>query len=190
MSDADNNELPNDSEPMRWVRKPSTRDRLVEYVWMILLSPVWVPYWMFDRIVLHLKLFKLLRGTTQSAWDRCAVIWIEGQTLCGSEVGATMVTPFAHSISEYFRWYHPNAREFLFKQLNNANPYLAGYALKCLIRYGPITKADIPAEVLQRTEDVRILLLGCCGETMTIGQYIANYFESYQYLQSSETTRK
>lgn len=168
--------------------EPSSRDHVIEYGWMVLFSPLWVPLWIIGTVALHAKLFWVLRGTTQAAWERCSEHWSKSQTLYGAAVGALMTTPFEHSISEYFRWYHSNARDFLFVQLENKNPYLAGYAFKCLIRYGPIELSDIPTEVLQRKEEINALRFGCCVETMPIGQYIAEYFESSQYLRSLDAT--
>lgn len=64
---------------------------------------------------------------------------------------------------------------------------LAAYAFKCLIRCGPLELKDIPKDVLDRTEEIKSLPFGCFVDTISLGKFIRNYFETPQCVSSSET---
>lgn len=169
---------------------PTVKDRLIEYSLMIGLSPIWVPMWLGSTVALHCRLARYLLRRTESAWRRCVELWTVSQRVYGAEVGPNFDTPFEHSLTEYFAWYHPRSRAFVLQQLQNPNPYVAAYAFKCLIRYGPIDREDIPHDVFSRGEMIETFPFGCIGETLPLGQYISEYFETAQYEASATGDRR
>lgn len=153
------------------------KDYLIFYGFMIGLSPIWISMAIVSTVSLHCRLFFFLNGTTDSAWQRCAVVWARAERAFGAKIGPNFDTPFEHSLTEYFVRYHRRSRGYLIEQLQNPNPYLAAYAFKCLIRYGPISMDEISADVLARKDDIDVTFFGCISETMTLSNYIRNYFE-------------
>lgn len=103
----------------------------------ILLAPIWIPLEVIKTIQFRLRLRKVLCGTTQEAWGRCANIWDDRNHVYGSTVGPNFTKPFSHSLAEYFLAYHPDSRDFLITQLKCQNPCLAAYAFKAAIRSQP-----------------------------------------------------
>lgn len=84
-------------------------------------------------------------------------------------------------MAESFVRYQPHSRSFLIQQLRHSDPYLAAYAFKCLIRSQPLSLADIPADVIERREEINSVQFGCMGDQLPVGKYITEYFDSQQY---------
>jgi hypothetical protein len=88
-----------------------------------------------------------------------------------------MGTPLEHFLAVYFAKYHRNSESFLMEKLHDPNPYLAAYAFKCLIRCRHLILADIPADVLERKDEINWLPFGCLREKIPLNQLIQNYFQ-------------
>lgn len=165
------------------------KDRLIDLGLVVVLSPFWIPMALTHRIAWQYRLFRYMRGDHQEAWERCASLWSSRQSVYGAEVGPNCGMPFEHFLTEKFYRYHKKSSEFLASQLRNPDPRLAAYAFKCFIRFKPIEIEEIPSDVLARSEEIHVAFFGCCGETMTLGQYIKDYFTTSQYIQSNARSR-
>lgn len=140
-------------------------------------APLWLVFCPVLFVCWHACLAWHLAATRQSAWNRCSQVWIAAGCVYGSAVGPDLSEPFSHSLAAWFPWYHWGAREFLLCRLRDSNPLLAAYAFKCLLRAGPLTQDDIPQDVLERTDEITALRFGCCSETLSLGDYIRQYFK-------------
>ena len=145
------------------------------------LSPLWISMVLMEMLAFPCRLFWYLRGDVEAVWNRCAKLWSAGEIVFGSMVGPSLRKPFEHTLAEHFHRFHPRARPFLLEQLHDSNPRLAAYAFKCLIRCDPISLADIPTEVLARTDTIQSIRFGCICETIRLSEYIKGYFETGQY---------
>ncbi|MGE3804049.1 MAG: hypothetical protein AB7K24_05175 [Gemmataceae bacterium] len=155
----------------------SWRERLLLAALFVGLAPVILPLLTWDSVSFRWRLWRYLRGSTEEAWQRCARLWSDCRCVYGQEVGPSMITPFEHALAERFARQHPDARAFLLERLLDADPYLAAYAFKCLIRFDGICREDIPEAVLARSEEIKALRWGCLMETMPLGQYFCEYFD-------------
>lgn len=73
---------------------------------------------------------------------------------------------------------YPDSKAFLIAQLSDPDPRLAAYAFKILIRICELTPADIPPAVVARADEITVIVHSR-GNTQTLHDFFAGYFESY-----------
>ena len=114
---------------------------------------------------------------THLRWYAYSHVWEAAQRISGSAVGPLMISSYEHLLCEDFARCHPDSATFLLEKLADPDPYLAGYAFKCLIRVKPdLRLEDMPAAALARTEEVAVLPAGCVVQRMKLGDFLGGYF--------------
>jgi hypothetical protein len=105
------------------------------------------------RLVLRLRIRPLVRGSVEEAWDRCAAVWREAGVVGN---GADDHWVFDHELAAALGRRHRRRRPFFLERIADADPLLAAYAFKCLLRTGEVRGDDLPVGSLQRTEPVDV----------------------------------
>ncbi len=98
---------------------------------------------------------KCNQGTVKEAWARsCTAMerdrMVGYSTGFGMDLGDELVSALARA--------YPKEQAFFINQLSHPNPVFAGYAAVYLGRAGGVGPADLPVEVISRSEIVRVQL--------------------------------
>ncbi len=166
---------------------PLRRDwkRIVsEHAWMILLSPMWVPLMLVDRLRLRCKTGPLVCGRIDEAWDRCATIWRQRGFVCQwtAHAGAS----FEHDLAAALALRHPGEAAFFANKLTDPDPLLAAYAFKCLIRLAKPRREDLPVGLLQRSEKIQVQRADLIAAE-PLGSYLDAWFREQGQLDRDES---
>lgn len=112
----------------------------------------------------------------QETWAEFAETWRKAGCILGAAVGPVMAPTREHLLCEDFVRRHPDSALFLLERLRDPDPYLAGYAFKCLIRVRELERDDVPQDVLGRSERVAVLQTGCVVSQQTLGEFFNAYW--------------
>jgi hypothetical protein len=118
----------------------------------------------------------LLTGTLEKDWERVAALWRAADVVYQAITGPLMKTHPEHEACILFAKYHPGSRDFLVRQVETAEPMVAAYAFKCLVRVADITAGDL-TKALKRTEVIRVTEL-CASEDLALGEFVKRFFDS------------
>ena len=162
------------------------KHRLMLLAVLVVTAPLWVPLWLFNLIAFQCRLFWCLCCKTESAWQRCAKNWLADKRVYGNARGPFFDEPLEHALTQSFVRYHPNARSFIVGKLHDPNPYIVAHALKCLIRYTPFDRQEIPVEALSRTEEVHWQPFGCIVETLPLNQCLEELIMTAEFSTSED----
>jgi len=102
--------------------------------------------------------------------------WASAGCVLGGAVGPRMIPAYEHLLCDHFAVSHPESKAFLLGKLSDANPYLAAYAFKCLIRLPNFERNDLPESVLSRQERVSVRQGGCRAHEMKLRDFFLGYF--------------
>src|SRR5215813_6936820 len=118
-----------------------------------------------------MKISSLFTGDLEQDGLRLCELWTKPGIVLGSEVGPTWEMPPQHEACIVFAERYPDSKDFLIKRLSEADPVIAAYAFKCLIRIADVRPADIP-EIVTSRQDAITTLFHSRQETKTLADFI------------------
>lgn len=116
-------------------------------------------------------------GDKEADWTALVPLWQQSDCVMSAEVGPAWRMPPEHKVCMEFADQYPDSKIFLIARLLDPDPRLVAYAFKILIRICELQLADMPPQVMARTEEITVLHHSR-EETQTLQEFFAGYFES------------
>jgi hypothetical protein len=155
-------------------------DDIKYYGLTLLLSPILISEALTRNFSLHRRLIWTLRGSLESAWDRCAAIWADSRSVYGGPL-IDFDPPFAYSLARYFTFYQRQSRSLLLEQLQHDNPYVVA-SVSIALRYSNrrTSLCDFPTSVLNRGDIIAVTSFCNKPDSYALGRYIRDAFEIWR----------
>ena len=137
---------------------------------LLVTLPLWLPLLLLVGAAAMVVNWAIIKWHTcrsvKSAWATCARVWLRENWVW---VGWTDST-FTHGLLPSFAKTHRRKRAFFLERLRSPEPVLAAYACLCLVETGGFSLDEVPNDVRQRGDIVRVR----CGD-MIDAQPLASF---------------
>lgn len=116
-------------------------------------------------------------GDRDADWEVIYCGWKECEQVMSGAVGPKWEMPPQHKVCLEFAERYPDSKEFVISHLSDPDPRIAAYAFKILIRIGDLQEADLPPHVIQREEEIEVLVHSHANRK-TLREFFLGYFGS------------